>query len=144
MKPIENKLNTPCSVEGCNSLYIYRKKDWKCEYHVKMEYKKNSKQGRKNWNAGNKKPIRKVSKKRAIENAIYKKTRIEFLSRSENKYCAVLKNRLSTEVHHAKGRIGDLFLNTEFWIAVSSEGHKYIHENDSWSRKNGFLLSRIT
>lgn len=144
MVRIENKHDVPCSIEGCNSLQIYRKGDWICGYHLQIEYHKNSKQGKKNWFNSNKKPIRKVSSKRKIENKIYSRTRKEFLSKPENKYCEVFKNRLSTEVHHAKGRIGDLFLNTEFWISVSSEGHKYIHENDSWSRKRGFLLSRTT
>lgn len=44
----------------------------------------------------------------------------------------------STEVHHTKGR-GKHYLDEKTWLAVSTEGHRKIHQNPSWARKMGFL-----
>ena len=139
---INNPHETRCSIEGCNSIYIARKKDWICGVHLQMEYNKKSIRGLKSWNKGNKKPIRKISAKRQIENKIYTRTRKEFLSLPENKYCKIFKNRLSTEIHHKKTRIGSLFLEQKYWMSVSREGHNHIHDNTKWSYDNGYLISK--
>ena len=109
-----------------------------------MEYNQKSIDGQKSWNKGNRKPIRKVSKSMEAKLKIYSSLKKEFMLLPENKYCPVFKNKPATQVHHSKGRIGSLLLNTEFWIAVSSEGHKFIHENDSWARRKGFLKTRMS
>ena len=140
---IKNLHNVPCSIPGCTSTYIARKKDWICGFHLKLEYNKKSIEGRKNWLKRNQKPIKKVSKSMEVKLKEYSRRKKEFMSLPENKYCPVYPNRLATEVHHSKGRIGSLLLNTEFWIAVSSDGHKFIHENDSWSRRKGYLKTRM-
>jgi len=108
-----------------------------------MEYNKKSLAGQNIYKNRNIKPIRKVSKSMQSKLKIYSGLKKEFMSLPENKYCPIFKNKLSTEVHHLKGRIGSLLLNTEFWISVSSEGHKFIHENDRWSRKRGYLKTRM-
>ena len=87
-----------------------------------------------------KKPINKVSKKRTIENLKYKVLRIEFLAR--NKICPINGNP-TTDIHHKKGRLGSLFLDTEYWIALSRESHKFVEENPEWSKENGYSLNRL-
>ncbi len=47
----------------------------------------------------------------------------------------------STEVHHKKGR-GKYLLDTSTWMAVSADGHRYIHKNVKESYSKGYLLNR--
>lgn len=89
------------------------------------------------------KPPKKVSDKRKIENLKYSVLRIEFLSKPENKICPVTGWE-ATEIHHKKGRVGDLFLDTNFWLAVSREGHIHIEENTQWAKEKGFSLDRLS
>ena len=88
------------------------------------------------------KPIKKVSDKRKIQNAKYLVLRIEFLGRPENQKCPIT-GKPTTDVHHMKGRIGDLLLDTRYWVALSREGHKYVEENPEWAKENGFSLNRL-
>jgi hypothetical protein len=88
-------------------------------------------------------PIPKVSKKRQIENAKYSVLRIEFLGKKENQICPITK-KPTTDIHHKKGRVGSLFLDENYWVALSREGHKFVEENPEWARKNGYSLDRLT
>lgn len=88
-------------------------------------------------------PIPKVSKKRQIENAKYSVLRIEFLGKPENRICPIT-NQPTTDIHHKKGRIGSLLLDTRYWIALSREGHKFVEENPEWAKENGYSLNRLT
>lgn len=87
--------------------------------------------------------IPKVSKKRQVEQLKYQVLRTEFLSKPENKICPITKQP-TTDIHHKKGRVGSLFLNTEFWIALSREGHKFVEENPEWAKLNGYSLNRLS
>ena len=89
------------------------------------------------------KPIPKISQKRKIENAKYIVLRIEFLGKKENSICPVTGEK-TTEIHHKKGRVGSLFLDVRYWLAVSREGHKKIEENPVWAKKEGYSLSRLS
>lgn len=96
--------------------------------------------------SGTKKPqkaIKKVSEKRSIENLQYSADRIVFLGKPENKICPITK-KPTTDVHHKKGRVGSLFLNQRYWVALSREGHKYVEENPEWAKENGFSLNRLS
>jgi hypothetical protein len=87
--------------------------------------------------------IPKVSKKRQVEQLQYQVLRTEFLSKPENKICPIT-NLPTNDIHHKKGRVGTLFLNTEFWIALSREGHKFVEENPKWAKENGYSLNRLS
>jgi len=89
------------------------------------------------------KPIKKVSDKRKIENAKYLVLRIEFLGKPENQKCPII-GKPTTDVHHMKGRIGSLLLDTRYWVALSREGHKFVEENPEWAKENGYSLNRLT
>jgi len=49
----------------------------------------------------------------------------------------------TTDIHHKKGRIGKLYLDITFWIALSREGHCMVEENPEWAKENGYSLDRL-
>lgn len=81
-----------------------------------------------------------ISKKRAEQNKKYLALREEFL---KGKICPITKEK-ATQIHHKKGRIGKLFLDTEFWLAVSFKGHRKIEENPEWAKQQGYSLDRLS
>jgi len=86
------------------------------------------------------KPIPKVSDKRKIENAKYSVLRIEFLGKTENKICPIT-GWPATEVHHTycgKDR-AKYYLDVTTWLAVSRDGHNWIHDNPKEARELGYL-----
>lgn len=87
--------------------------------------------------------IPKVSEKRKIENLKYSAQRIVFLGKPENKICPITKQP-TTDIHHKKGRIGDLLLDERYWVALSREGHKFVEENPEWAKENGYSLNRLS
>lgn len=111
-----------------------------CESCKKVSY---SSVGKQNPNLKLKsfKPIPKRSKKRQIEDAKYLVLRIEFLSKPENKVCPITGQQ-TTEVHHkwsGKDR-SKYYLDVSTWLAVSRDGHIWIHENPKEAREKGFLF----
>lgn len=56
--------------------------------------------------------------------------------------CAVFPAKAATQVHHKRGRIATLLLDKRFWIAVSAEGHDFIHNNVSKAMKLGLLAAK--
>lgn len=115
-------------------------------------------------------PIRKVSKKRTGQLAEYARLRKKFLE--DHPYCQwwlkecgegghslseeyAIKNNgwfridsipclcpRSTQIHHTKGRTGEMLLRTEFWLAVSDEGHRAIHADPKKSYEMGYMIKR--
>jgi len=84
--------------------------------------------------------IPQVSDKRKIENAKYTVLRIEFLGKKENQICPIT-GWPATEIHHTycgKDR-AKYYLDTTTWIAVSRDGHNYIHDNPKEARELGYL-----
>lgn len=94
-------------------------------------------------NGANKvKPINKRSKKRIAQEIVYSKLRKVFLNKDENKICPITKE-LATEVHHKKGRIGELLNDTKYWVALSHNGHEFVENNPIWAKENGYSLNRL-
>lgn len=84
--------------------------------------------------------IPKVSKKRQVEQLQYQVLRTEFLGKPENKICPITKQP-AIEVHHTycgKDR-AKYYLDVSTWIAVSRNGHNWIHDNPKDARELGFL-----
>lgn len=82
------------------------------------------------------KPLRRASNKRQAENKIYLKLRAEFLR--DNPYCMCDDRHKATEVHHTHGR-GKFFLDEMTWMAICQSCHRWIHNNPSRARENGWL-----
>src|SRR5687768_7920981 len=80
-------------------------------------------------------PLRKVSKKLAPKLKQYSIQRKRFLE--ENTICPVT-GLPTVDVHHAFGR-GPYLLDESTWIAVSREGHDWIHAHPNQARAKGWL-----
>jgi hypothetical protein len=126
-----------CRNKGCDNYFTpFKSTDKYCSMECfKANYKPNLQLSKM-------KPIKAVSDKRKIELLKYKVLRIEFLSKPENQKCPIT-GKPTTDIHHMKGRIGSLFLDTRFWIALSREGHKFVEENPEWSKENGYSFNRL-
>lgn len=136
LKQVKDK---KCRAEGCDNYFTPQlSTDKYCSWKCAHKSKKPNLQLKSLY-----KPIKKVSDKRKIENLKYKVLRIEFLSKTENQKCPIT-GKPTTDIHHMKGRIGSLLLDTRYWVALSREGHKFVEENPEWARKNGFSLNRLT
>lgn len=47
--------------------------------------------------------------------------------------------RASKEIHHARGRIRRLLVDTRFWIAICRECHDYLHDHPATGRRLGLI-----
>lgn len=86
--------------------------------------------------------IKPASKKRAKQNREYSKVRKEYLiahPKCEVKGCRFIAN----EVHHIKGRIGDLLTDERYFLAVCNEHHKQIESSPEWAKEKGYSQSRL-
>ena len=45
------------------------------------------------------------------------------------------------EVHHTRGRAGSLLLDERYWLALSKQGHRFVHEHPEVARENGWLCA---
>ena len=89
--------------------------------------------------------IKRVSDKRAKQETAYLIANKTFLMEERNKFCPVMaklygKTIPTSEVHHINGRENERLLDMEYWIAVSREGHQWIHSNTDISREEGWLI----
>ena len=124
--------------------------------HKPIIHKKKEKKERK--------PIKKVAKKRVAVNKEYMKLREQFLKDhpfcqwsilemghswgfayeldfSEWLRCGKAPHPRSTEIHHRFGR-GKYMLDTSTWMAVSAHGHKMIHAYPKISYERGYMEPR--
>ena len=81
--------------------------------------------------------MRKVSKKRAEQNRKYKKIRDQFME--ENPDCERCGN-YATEIHHKNGRNGERLLDSDYFMAICRNCHRYIHEHPKEAREKGWLI----
>jgi hypothetical protein len=83
--------------------------------------------------------LRRVSKRREREQRVYAQRRAAFL---EGKACRVC-SLAATDVHHARGRVGSLFLDERFWVPLCGWCHRYVTEHPSWAVAHGYSQSRL-
>jgi hypothetical protein len=129
---MENKIKDKvCVRNDCTTVftpYRFNQKHCskKCFYNDEREKPKKEKKVYK---------IPKKSEKRAKKDKIYLAKRIVFLK--ENQFCAVYPNKKATEVHHKySGKDRDkYYLDETTWLAVSREGHNWIHSNPKEARE---------
>jgi hypothetical protein len=84
-------------------------------------------------------PIPRRTKKRSKQETAYNVARKVFLMEDRNKYCPVT-GKLATEIHHMNGRENERLLDQIYWLAVSREGHQWIHANTPEAREKGWLI----
>ena len=89
------------------------------------------------------KPIPKVSEKQIERLAKYRKVRDGFMA---NKTCEAKLDGCTikaTDLHHAKGKIGDLLTDQRYFKALCRNCHSYLEVHPSESKEKGFSLSRL-
>jgi|SRR5688572_29475408 len=86
------------------------------------------------------KPIARVSKKMKVTVSEYSRRKKEFMV---GKVCPVYPHLPVEDIHHMRGKVGDLYLNEEYWLAVSRKGHIKIERNPEWAKANGYSVSRL-
>lgn len=90
------------------------------------------------------KPIPKVSKKQIERYKEYRIVRDEFM-----KLHPTCQARLSgctvkaTDLHHSRGKIGDLLTDKRHFKALCRSCHRFIEENPKFSKENGYSENRI-
>lgn len=109
-----------------------------CQYKCQIEYKNSLSTTIKKI-----KPIKKVSSKMAIELRKYKGIRTDFLKRwplckANLQGCT----RLSTQIHHKKGRIGELLTDSTHFLAVCHSCHHYIETHPLEAKELNLSLER--
>lgn len=92
------------------------------------------------------KPIRARSDKRSKQERIYKSKRYIYLMKPENRLCQVKSpkcTKVATQVHHMKGRIGELLINEDYWLPSCHECNvNWIEQNSAEAREKGFTINR--
>jgi hypothetical protein len=89
--------------------------------------------------------LRRVSKAMTEKLREYKPVQREFLSKPENRYCAIClcvgRNppQRATEVHHKFGRAGRLLTDPRGFIASCFPCRELPHSNPKWARSVGIL-----
>lgn len=87
--------------------------------------------------------MRNRSVKRAKQEREYSAIRVQFLY--DYPVCQVPGCYMTShQVHHKKGRIGDLLTDVRYFLAVCWGCHKQIEENPKWAKENGYSLSRLS
>lgn len=81
------------------------------------------------------------SEKMSIRMKEYNKLRIQYLSKFVR--CAVYPQKASTQIHHTRGRLGNMLCDIKWWLPVSQEGHRWIHDNPAEARTRGLDFSKF-
>lgn len=118
----------PKKCKNCGKEFTpFRPLDFLCSYKCANGYKKPTKR----------RFISPVSKSKAKKDKIYQVKRQMFL---EGKFCPIT-GKAATEVHHTYSGAdrSKYYLDESTWVAVSREGHNYIHNNPIWAKENGYL-----
>lgn len=89
-----------------------------------------------------------MSKARKAMLAIYFQLRKPWLALPENQVCACreelgcCKAGTRLEVHHMKGRIGKLLIDTRWWLPVCRTAHRKITDDSAWAIEQGYSVKR--
>lgn len=93
---------------------------------------------------GKQKKIPSRSPKRSKQEAEYSKIRKEFLTKHPmcQAHLPQVCTQVSTDVHHMKGRIGDLLLDQTHWLSVCRGCHYWIEMRPEAAKLLGFSKNR--
>jgi len=83
------------------------------------------------------KRIRSMSKSRAKLVKLYSKLREIHLL--EVSVCEACRSRAASEIHHKRGRVGELLNDRTHWISVCRVCHDLIHRCPKWAAEKGYL-----
>jgi hypothetical protein len=83
--------------------------------------------------------LRQVSKKRAIQNSVYRVLRESYLV--ENPFCYIC-GKNSCDIHHKRGRFGERLNDVNYFMAVCRSCHQWIHSNPKEAYAKDYLIKR--
>jgi hypothetical protein len=93
------------------------------------------------------KPIAKKSKKQSSRDVKYLKARLEFLSIPENKVCNIVIPHectiIASDVHHKKGKVGELYFDKKYFRSACRNGHNAAHDYPEQAYKTGDSVLRL-
>jgi hypothetical protein len=79
-----------------------------------------------------------LSKKRAEQNKEYSRiARVWIVGKIDPE-----NGQPAETIHHKKGRIGNLLLDTRYWLGVTMETHTKIENHPEWAYEKGYSLLR--
>lgn len=85
------------------------------------------------------KPIRRRSKAMAKRMQVYQQQAEEWLG---SRMCANGCMSSATQVHHSRGRRGNLLLDKRFWIPLCAQCHRFVHDHPEEARELGLLCAK--
>lgn len=86
------------------------------------------------------KPIRRTSTVRARMLRLYTKIKADWRAKPENRCCAFPGcERRADDVHHTRGRVGKLLVDSRFWKPVCRHHHNWIRDNVPAARRLGLI-----
>lgn len=88
------------------------------------------------WQKQYSKSIKKVSTSHQQTLNEYKPLRLDYLSL--HPICELCNKAKSTDIHHICGKIGELYLDTRYWLGICRQCHSTIH--DSMSSKDAIVM----
>lgn len=109
----------------------------RCKIHYKMPSQLNPKSIKQSV-----KPISKFSEKKISQLAEYRKVRDKYLK--ENPICEFPEcNSSKVELHHSKGKIGELLTDVRHFKSLCRTHHRFIEENPLEAKKLGLSKNRL-
>jgi len=90
------------------------------------------------------KRIRPRTPEREAQYLVYRILREEFFLKSENQMCAVYPYLRACDVHHMKGKLGEMLNDVRWWLPVSREGHDWIDLHPKLAKERGFSGDRLS
>ncbi len=81
------------------------------------------------------------SKKRAKQVREYNSLIVEYLR--ENPDCGRCGDPAGT-IHHKKGRMGEMLLNTKYWMPACIDCHSWIEAHPKEAKEKGYSLNRLS
>lgn len=145
LEPFEEiKMSGQCCVTGCYNL-IENHDNGLCAKHNRDARKKSAPKTK-----ARKTRIPKQSEEGKERMAVYMAIRELFLSDYPDCLAHSIvhpepvgrRKELATEIHHKKGRNGDLLFDVRYWLPVCRSCHETITLQSEWAYNEGLSLSR--
>lgn len=82
-----------------------------------------------------------IKDRKSADKKIYKVLRDDFLK--DHFICEVCFKNPATDVHHKKGRLGELLTLVRYFLAVCRNCHTWIESHPKEAKDKGYSLSRL-
>lgn len=87
--------------------------------------------------------VRPVSNQRRKALKLYSALAAPFLAEAlrDRSFARQCRKEGGPEIHHLRGRLGTLLIDRRYWRAVTSQAHRWIHDNPGKARLTGALCA---